>query len=255
MAETLDKETLKALSTDTRQEIIKMLSKRPYTASEISKLMNKHVTTITEHLDVLERARLIYRKDSTNKWVYYALTDKGQKIFKPAYYTWVITLSVALVMVVAFTLYQTMSVGSLKAAGFDAVQNGRASENGVFVDVGEPYAESGKNYVPISITDSDMNPLAVDVSGEIKENGVVPLEVADESTDISIKVHESITTGSRVVVPVEITEKKDIVKTGNQETLQSKTNITRERNINIKIIDSDGNTNSFPLKMRVSETD
>ena len=59
MAEILDKKMLKALSTETRQEIIKMLLKRPYTASELSKMLNRHVTTITEHLNILEKSGLI----------------------------------------------------------------------------------------------------------------------------------------------------------------------------------------------------
>jgi len=96
MPEIMDKTVLKALSTDTRQEIIKLLAKRPYTASELSSLLNKHITTITEHLSVLENSGLIKKKESTNKWVYYTLTAKGERIFKPTYYSWVIVLSVSL---------------------------------------------------------------------------------------------------------------------------------------------------------------
>ena len=59
MSEVIDKKILKALSVDARQDIIKKLSKRPYTASELSKLMNKHVTTVTEHLKNLEEAGLV----------------------------------------------------------------------------------------------------------------------------------------------------------------------------------------------------
>lgn len=95
MPEIMDKSILKALSTDTRQEIIKLLARRPYTASELSAILNKHVTTVTEHLDVLEKSGLIKRKESTNKWIYYTLSDKGERIFKPTYYSWVIVLSIS----------------------------------------------------------------------------------------------------------------------------------------------------------------
>jgi DNA-binding transcriptional ArsR family regulator len=95
MPEVLDKNTIKALSTDTRQEIMKMLAKRPYTASEISKITSRHVTTVTEHLEVLEKSGLIRRKDSTNKWVYYELSDKGEHLFKPQFYSWVVVLSLS----------------------------------------------------------------------------------------------------------------------------------------------------------------
>src|SRR3989344_5682950 len=95
MSEVIDKKILKALSVDARQEIIKKLSKRPYTASELSKLMNKHVTTVTEHLKNLEEAGLVQKKDSTNKWVYYSLSSKGERLFEPKYFTWVIVLSLS----------------------------------------------------------------------------------------------------------------------------------------------------------------
>ncbi len=99
MPEVLDRETIKALSTDTRQDIMKMLAKRPYTASEISKITGKHVTTVSEHLDVLEKTGLIRKKDSTNKWIYYELSDKGEHLFKPQFYSWVVVLSLSFLFI------------------------------------------------------------------------------------------------------------------------------------------------------------
>src|SRR3989338_5655783 len=95
MAETLDSKTLKALSSETRQEIIKYLAKRPYTASEMSKITKKHVATITEHLDTLEKSGLGQKKEG-KKWVYYNLSEKGEKLLKPQYYSWVVVLSLSL---------------------------------------------------------------------------------------------------------------------------------------------------------------
>jgi DNA-binding transcriptional ArsR family regulator len=109
MVEVMDRTTLKALSTETRQEIVRMLAKRPYTASELSKLLNKHVTTITEHLGVLERSNVIRKKESSNKWVYYTLTDKGEKFFKP-YYSWILVLSFSLVAF-AVGIYEMLFIG------------------------------------------------------------------------------------------------------------------------------------------------
>jgi len=111
MTEVLDRESLKALSTETRQDIIKHLSKRPYTASELAKIMNKHVTTISEHLSILEKSGLIQRKQSKNKWVYYALTTKGEKLFKPNIYTWVVVLSLSLLCLFG-GLYSIFSIHS-----------------------------------------------------------------------------------------------------------------------------------------------
>jgi DNA-binding transcriptional ArsR family regulator len=99
MPEILDKETIKALGTDTRQDIMKILAKRPYTASEIAKITKKHVTTVTEHLNVLEKTGLVRKKESTNKWVYYELTDKGEHLFKPQFYSWVVAFCISAVLV------------------------------------------------------------------------------------------------------------------------------------------------------------
>ncbi len=120
MPEIMDKAILKALSTDTRQEIIKRLAKRPYTASELSSLLNKHITTITEHLSVLEKSGLIKKKESTNKWVYYTLTSKGERIFKPTYYSWVIVLSVSLLcLLIGFQQFSPMFSAQAETASID----------------------------------------------------------------------------------------------------------------------------------------
>jgi DNA-binding transcriptional ArsR family regulator len=108
MAEVLDRQTIKALSADSRQAIMKMLTKRPYTASEIAKITKKHVTTVTEHLDSLERASLVKKKPG-KKWVYYELSEKGEHLFKPQFYSWVVVLSLSAVL---------MFVGLLRLTNF-----------------------------------------------------------------------------------------------------------------------------------------
>ena len=98
MADVIDRQTIKALSADARQDIMKLLAKRPYTASEISKITRKHVTTVAEHLEVLEKSQLVKKKESTNKWVYYTLTQKGEHLFKPQFYSWIVVFSISAVL-------------------------------------------------------------------------------------------------------------------------------------------------------------
>ena len=117
MAEMLDKNVIKALNVDTRREIVKMLAKRPYTASELSKITNKHVTTVSQHLGTLEQSGLVHRRESTNKWKYYELSDKGEKLFKTKYYQWIVVLSLsALAFVGGFfrLFYQPMQFAAQK---------------------------------------------------------------------------------------------------------------------------------------------
>ncbi len=120
MTEILDKNTIKALAVEQRQEIMKFLAKRPYTASEIAKLTGKHVTTITQHLDVLEGSGLVKKKDSDNKWVYYTLAEKGERLFKPQFYSWVIVFSISIVL---------MSIGMLRL--FSPIDYGLAQTSGI----------------------------------------------------------------------------------------------------------------------------
>jgi DNA-binding transcriptional ArsR family regulator len=115
MAETLDRKTLKALSIETRQEIVRLLSKRPYTASELSKKLEKHVTTVSEHLKVLEDAGLIKKNPDGHKWIYFTLADKGEKIFKPQFYSWVVVLSLSFIMVF-FGVLQIFQVDNMSAS-------------------------------------------------------------------------------------------------------------------------------------------
>jgi len=75
---------LKILSSDTRLEILKELKERPTTVSFLSKIMKKHVTTVSEHLEKLENAGLVERQQRNGgKFVFYNLTDKGKKIMEP----------------------------------------------------------------------------------------------------------------------------------------------------------------------------
>ena len=97
MPEVLDKDSLRALSAGTRQAIVKLLRNRPYTASEISRITGKHVTTVSEHLETLRRSGIIEKNDTGNKWLYYKLTSKGEKLFKPQYYSWVVALALSVV--------------------------------------------------------------------------------------------------------------------------------------------------------------
>jgi DNA-binding transcriptional ArsR family regulator len=63
------------------------------TASELSRKLGKHVTTVSEHLDVLKESNLIERIERPGrKWVYYRLTKPGESIVHPQSYKWVFVL-------------------------------------------------------------------------------------------------------------------------------------------------------------------
>jgi len=96
----IDRKTIKALAADTRLEILKSLSNRRKTPSELSKELKLAVSTVTEHLNKLEKAGLINRKDTGHKWIYYELTSKGSSLVKPRYpVEFVLMLSLGLIFI------------------------------------------------------------------------------------------------------------------------------------------------------------
>ena len=67
------------------------------TASELSRKLGKHVTTVSEHLDVLKKSELVERVERPGKkWIYYRLTKPGQRIVHPTSYRFVFVFVVAL---------------------------------------------------------------------------------------------------------------------------------------------------------------
>lgn len=91
----VSKSLLKTLTVDTRTDILKSLGNRPMTASELSRKLNKHVTTISEHLQNLRNSNLVERVERPGrKWVYYRLTKPGKRIFHPRSYRWIFVFAV-----------------------------------------------------------------------------------------------------------------------------------------------------------------
>jgi len=98
----IDRKTIKALAADTRLEILKSLGNRRKTSSELSKELDLAVSTVTEHLNKLEKAGLVKRKDTGHKWIYYELTNKATGIVKPRYpVEFVLILSLGLIFVIS----------------------------------------------------------------------------------------------------------------------------------------------------------
>ena len=79
----LDDKSFKALSADSRINILKSLNERRRTLSELSQKLDLGNSTIKEHCDILVNAELIRQLDEGRKWKYYELTQKGKQIISP----------------------------------------------------------------------------------------------------------------------------------------------------------------------------
>ena len=79
----VDQKIIKSLSSETRVDILKALSKRRKMPTELAKELGMAPSTIVEHLKELEGAGLVKRQQTQHKWIYYELTDKGSELFSP----------------------------------------------------------------------------------------------------------------------------------------------------------------------------
>jgi len=79
----ITKKTIKALASDTRLEILKILARRRRIAADIAKDLELAPSTVNEHLKKLEESELIRRKDTGHKWIYYEITEKGKNLVQP----------------------------------------------------------------------------------------------------------------------------------------------------------------------------
>ena len=81
---TLDRETFKALASDTRLEILRVLDGKNLSLNDIMKSTSLNKATLHEHLTKLNGAGLVKRQEREgHKWVYYRLTWKGEGLLHP----------------------------------------------------------------------------------------------------------------------------------------------------------------------------
>lgn len=80
---TLDRETFKALASETRLQILHALDERRKTGSELARELELNKATVHEHLQTLVAAGLVTKKDEGRKWVYWELSWEGSKLLHP----------------------------------------------------------------------------------------------------------------------------------------------------------------------------
>lgn len=82
----MDAEVMRLLSSDTRIRILRLLSERRMTVSELARLMELNKSTLHEHLRKMVGGGLIVKHETPERqWVYYALTTRAHDFVKPSY--------------------------------------------------------------------------------------------------------------------------------------------------------------------------
>ncbi len=79
----LDEKDIKILNSKTRIKILKLLSEKEKTLTQIAEELKLKQPTILEHLKILEEKNYIKKNNKKNQTKRYRLTYKGERIIKP----------------------------------------------------------------------------------------------------------------------------------------------------------------------------
>lgn len=119
---TLDRESFRALASDTRVSIIKSLGRRRKMLTELSKELGMSPSTVKEHMDSLSKAGLAIMIDDGHKWKYYELTSKGKNVLNPGQTKVWIMLSISIVGMLVASQGIIFSMAPPGMASFSAMK-------------------------------------------------------------------------------------------------------------------------------------
>ena len=109
---TLTNTEFKALASETRVKILKLLKERNYTLSELSQKLALKAPSVKQHLDQLSETGLITIAEEGRKWKYYALTRKAKKLMEPEQTHIMVVLSIASIALVGLLMVGYASFGT-----------------------------------------------------------------------------------------------------------------------------------------------
>jgi DNA-binding transcriptional ArsR family regulator len=120
---TLDRETFKALASDTRLDILRTLDGKKLGLNDISKATNLNKATLHEHLTKLNKAGLVKKNEREgHKWVYYKLTWKGENLLHPENTKIVVLFSITFIALWAGIVQMYWYVkGTILNSGYDSL--------------------------------------------------------------------------------------------------------------------------------------
>ena len=169
-------DTFKALGSKTRLSLIKHLSKRRMTLSELSKCTGLHVSSVKEHLDMLENAGVVVRHDEGRKWKYYSLTSAARRLFSnPVEISLVLPAGVFFMLSgVAAYWYDAVFSPVISKGVFEsaAVSEDIMAVVPVFADVGVSSALSGVPVLPAVLVLLGVFLVGVFLGLKIRENRI-----------------------------------------------------------------------------------
>lgn len=152
-----NEEVLKTLVSDTRREIIKVLSDGEKTPTDLSKILKKSKSTIIEHLEKLVEAGLVDKIERPgHKWVFYTLTRKGEFYISKNSQKIIIILSFVFLSIIGGFLSLLKYLSSANPANL--VVRGDSSL------ITETYQKVGKNAIDSTTPAVNLWPLYISIA-------------------------------------------------------------------------------------------
>lgn len=179
---TLDMNTFKALASDTRLDILRVLDGKRMSLKDISKATKLNKATLHEHLAKLHEAGLVKKKEREgHKWVYYKLTWKGEGLLHPENTRIVVMFSVtfislflAVMLIVSFL--QPITVGMAETVG-ETTYLYEAEDEGI------PLLTRSYNFnyvAEINATGQRVRDITVELQKKSKPRNLIGDEYADD---------------------------------------------------------------------------
>ena len=163
---TLDKDTFKALASDTRLDILRALDGKKMSLNDLCAQTKLNKATLHEHLSKLHEAGLVKKKEREgHKWVYYKLSWKGESLLHPENARIVVLFSVTFVALWA---------GFLQLLWY---------AKGSLIPLSQSYFEGSETYVKISGDAGNMTNSTLDntpIIGRLPENSNFALDTVGD---------------------------------------------------------------------------
>lgn len=122
----LDRESFKALSSETRISILKALDGKRMTVTQLSEELKISKPALLKHMDALIEAKLISKEEKARKWMYYDLTFKGKNVLHPERVAVTVLLSTAIVSLGGAIFGFLKFLFGSRATGFGTATEGDA---------------------------------------------------------------------------------------------------------------------------------
>jgi len=153
----LDRETFKALASDTRLDILRFLDGKSMNLNDMCTATNLNKATLHEHLVKLYEAGLIKKNGREgHKWIYYKLTWKGECLLHPEnsrivvlFSTTIIALVIGVFQFMRYVKGTVVTLGqSVLASGNDALFDKSAeSLSDAYLKTGSQLPPSIPNFI------------------------------------------------------------------------------------------------------------